>query len=301
MNITHPSPRLNPTESGENNVEFEGRLLYSRYSPEKGVLRTVDAFQPNGASLVLAFSPLLGYGIKALLAKIPADSFVLGIEADDALFEFSQPFLKNFSCYENFAYKNFKTSEDFGNFLEKEVNFGRFKTLQFLNLSGGNFFHKDFYEKLCFLGENLIFSFWKNRITLISLGKLFCKNFFKNLSLLSRARPPAFRSIEAPILVLGAGISCDEIFYSGILRKANFFIIAVDVTAVALAKLGIPCNLIVLTEGQQAIDKAFVGISRNTSLFCDLASRPAIARQFDHLGLTFLQFAQNQARYRPHL
>jgi hypothetical protein len=287
LNITSHNPKLKPTETGENNVEFSNRLLYSRYSPVKGALRTVDEFVPKDSSLILLFSPLLGYGLAELLHKVPENSFVLAVEANEELFSFSQPFLENFSSHKNFAFKNFQSPMEFANFLEKDLSLSSFKTVQSINLSGGTFFSEKFNEKLLEIGQNLIFTYWKNRITLISMGKLFCKNFFRNLPLLSRAGIPAMGCVESPILVLGAGISCDEIIRSNFFKKGNFFIIAVDVTAAALLKMGIPCNLVVLTEAQSAIDKAFVGLPPETPLLCDLTSRSAVVRQFKNLSFTF--------------
>lgn len=257
-------------------------------------MRTVNEFVPKASSLIIVFSPLLGYGLKELWDKLPESSFVLAVESNEELFAFSKPFLSDLPSPVNFAFKNFTSSHEFVNFLETDLSLSRFTAVQCLNLSGGTFFSEDFNANLAEIGQNLIFAYWKNRITLISLGKLFCKNFFRNLPLLSHARVPALRSVESPILVLGAGISCDEIFRSNILKNGNFFIIAVDVTATALLTLGIPCHLVVLTETQCAIDKAFVGVSRSTPILCDLTSRSAIARQFENLSFTFLQFTQSE-------
>ena len=68
-------------------VLYENRYLYSKYNPAASIERLVDRLELKNDTLVLCFSPVLGYGLKKLAEKLPSGCFMLAIEADAQLLE----------------------------------------------------------------------------------------------------------------------------------------------------------------------------------------------------------------------
>lgn len=85
-------PFLSKSENGSV-VFYRGKPLYSQYAPARSVLQVIDStvFQPR--TLVLLASPVLDYGIRELLAKLGEHSYVLAVQPDDVLYNFSMQHL----------------------------------------------------------------------------------------------------------------------------------------------------------------------------------------------------------------
>ena len=66
-------------------VLYRDRYLYSRHSPARAVTTAASGFDILPETLVICFSPLLGYGLSELLSRLPDTGFILGIEADKEL------------------------------------------------------------------------------------------------------------------------------------------------------------------------------------------------------------------------
>lgn len=143
-------------------------------------------------------------------------------------------------------------------------------------------------------------AFWKNRLTLVRLGRLYCKNILKNLPLAAAAFPFDFleHSVEKPILVCGAGESLEELTSIVCEKSANgknaaraindtFFVLAVDAALPALTTAGIGIDAAAATESQLAIEKAYIGLdapiksaaNKRPFFFFDLSSRSSLARR----------------------
>ena len=60
-------------------VLYKNRYLYSKYNPAVGIERLVESLEIREATLVLCFSPVLGYGLQQLAAKMPQNAFMLFI------------------------------------------------------------------------------------------------------------------------------------------------------------------------------------------------------------------------------
>ena len=74
-------PRLVDTGRGFS-VSYKGRLLYSKYAPEKAIEKTLDTLEIRAATIVLCASPALWHGIEKLCGKLGDDCLALGIETD---------------------------------------------------------------------------------------------------------------------------------------------------------------------------------------------------------------------------
>ncbi|MDE5798974.1 MAG: hypothetical protein K2H73_08185, partial [Treponemataceae bacterium] len=76
-------------------LSYQNRLLYSKYAPQKAIVQTIARLTVLPHTLILCASPCLWYGLRELLAKLPADCFVLGIEADKNLHNVAAAELRN--------------------------------------------------------------------------------------------------------------------------------------------------------------------------------------------------------------
>ena len=292
-------------------------------------------------TLVLCASPCLWYGLTELLAKLPADCFVLALEKDENLHEFAKGELKKIRTANTDAMHadattdatNTDATTDATNtdatthaspfpvaLLEPDelldiveiISSGktkhgaslpplyRFRRAIILEMSGGTAFFADLYKKIAFATENAIATFWKNRVTLTRLGRLFSRNVFHNLARLPHSTPLAslLKKIDRPIVVFGAGESAGKTIAS-VPREdwQDYFVLAVDAVLPVLKASGIEPDGIVAVESQLAIEKAYIGCTnaastannrqtatpnkKKTIMFADICSRAQVTA---HVG-----------------
>lgn len=313
------------TEGATFTLQYKNRFLYSKYNPQKNILQAIQNLKLLPGTLVLAFSPGLFYGLEELKKKcVEASSQVLCVEAEKALYDFSFHLNeeKNFNAT-LLPYQN-NTAVGLDDFFNSASQ--KFRRVIRLDLSAGVSFNEGFYKNFYECAQNIVAAFWKNRLTLVRLGRLYCKNIFKNLLL--AAACPSFEAfegtVEKPILVCGAGESLDELTAFAFencsqglaLQQAQkgaaaiaainkrFFILAVDAAVPALLAAGIRIDAIAATESQLAIEKAYIGLGKDCSqdqerdgpiFFFDLTSRAAIARRYaKRSAFYFSEFDQNE-------
>lgn len=302
------------TEGATFTLQYKNRFLYSKYNPQKNILQAIQNLKLLPGTLVLAFSPGLFYGLEELKKKcVEASSQVLCVEAEKALYDFSFHLNeeKNFNAT-LLPYQN-NTAVGLDDFFTNASQ--KFRRVIRLDLSAGVSFNEGFYKNFYECAQNIVAAFWKNRLTLVRLGRLYSKNIFKNLLL--AAACPSFEAFEGtvkkPILVCGAGESLDELTIFLQTQKGaaaiaainkRFFILAVDAAVPALLAAGIRIDAIAATESQLAIEKAYIGIGKDCSqdqerggpiFFFDLTSRAAIARRFaKRSAFYFSEFDKNE-------
>lgn len=291
-------PRLVPTGSGFSilyTVEYNNRFLYSKYSPSRAILSLIEKTQILPGTLVIINSPCLFYGLAELLKKSPENCIFLAIENDENLFELAQDSLKkiteenpetNFSSVHLFSTKNLLALDDF---LRTNINTGTLRRTLPIDFSAGKVFSPQIYDTVSAAAQEIIATFWKNRITLVKMGRLFSKNIFKNLKSLDKGilLNQMKNKIEKPILVCGAGESLDcttaddGTEFSKALRRGDFFVLAVDASFTTLLDRGISVDGVIGLESQFAIQKAYIGHdNRRPLFFADLCSRPQVQRIF---------------------
>ena len=89
MNNSNTSkPCLVETRQGFS-VLYQNTPLYSKYAPKDSILKVIDNLQILPNTLILCFSPVLGYGLQELVNKLPESSFILALEKDKNLYDFS--------------------------------------------------------------------------------------------------------------------------------------------------------------------------------------------------------------------
>ena len=275
-------------------VSYQNRFLYSKYAPSRAIEGAIDSLTILPGTLILSLSPALWLGLDKLIEKLPQDCFVLGIETDKNLHEFAEEKLaelkKSGKVDERVALLPFSENEYIVNILSgerlvKELSLPHISTFRRalpIEMSAGTQFSKEKYFAIASLSQNTIASFWKNRITLTKLGRLYSRNLFKNLANLPVALDfnNLAHKISKPIFVFGAGESIEETVSNipkQLLEKC--FVIAVDAASASLKAMKIKIDAIVAVEGQLAIEKAYIGgTAKSSLLIADITSRKAVTR-----------------------
>ena len=274
-NQNFETPSLVETRQGVS-VLYKDHFLYSKYDPSKAILNIISNLSIPEYSIILIFSPVLWLGLKELLAKLPATSSIAVFEYEKPLFDFAQEnFPNELKDHLNNKIQIFNKSgiKNYFTFIQKQ----HFRKCLKIDFSAASALYKDAYNKIFTLTQRVIDQFWKNRLTLIKFGRLYSKNIFKNLTLLSDAIPLAslYKSVAKPILVLGAGESLNTTILELKKNFSKFFIICVDAAAAPLLDNGITPDAIIAVEGQQVIEQSYIGTPADSKclLIMDLVSR----------------------------
>lgn len=286
--ISDESPALVETARGLS-VAYGDRFLYSRYDPAKAAIAAAKAIQILPETLVLCYSPLLGYGLKDLLARLPPSCMVLAVERDERLMALSLSAIDRAILEDpRFRYARASEPEAIISYVDGFWNKGPFRRCARLELSGGAALHPSFYARVTQLADDYVSRFWRNRITLIKLGRNYARNFFRNLETLAASVPlednapladiaPLANTdpIARPILIAGAGPSLESTIPFMRERREDLHILAVDTALPTLRDAGVTPDAVVLVESQYWIDKAFIGFrGSRIPLYADLTARP---------------------------
>ena len=266
-------------KEGAFSLKYKNRFLYSKYNPEKSVLAAIDSLALLPNSLLLFFSPALFLGWTALKKKAEENNCdILCVEADKALFDFAQKTINEKKIDARLLPFKENTPRGLDDCISKAKK--KYKRVVRLDASAGVSINADFYKNFFECAQNIIAAYWKNRLTLVKLGRLYCMNVFKNLIPSAKCQPFSFyeKSVKKPILLCGAGESLDELTQIAVRDKSktasegksasaaaaritqDFYVIAVDAALSALASSGIKMDAAVATESQLAIEKAYIGL-----------------------------------------
>jgi len=280
-------PEIFPCES-DNTVLYSGRFLYSKYNPQKAILQAIEGEVIRSNTLVVCFSPVLCYGVRELAAKLPPSSAMLLIETDPALFELCKEYypknLKNtFLLSPEALISNVKMFETrFCDFFKNELPPpGTFKRIKRIDFSAGTALTLELYDNIERMFANALSQFWKNRATLMHLGRLYCRNIFLNLARIPFTEELPQKQIDRPILVVASGPTTEALLTlsKNILQK--IYIIAVDTALPVLQEKGIMPNLVVQLEAQFAIEAAYISSGKaELCIAADIVSRMHDARWY---------------------
>lgn len=258
-------------------VQYKDRLLYSKYNPQKNILSLVDSLEILEGTIILCLSPVLCYGLKELLKKVPENCLLICAEADPELFDlFCSQFDSNYFSNKELLVTKTEELTKLPEYLSQNNN-GRFRRCIKIDFSGGADLNRSFYENLYEACQNSVSQFWKNRVTLIKFGRRYSSNFLRNLQLLSKSVKCI--KTDCPILVVGAGESALKTLFQLKQYAERLFIIAVDASLPTLKSLNIRPNAVVCEESQDIIAGAFTGC-RNwyDYLFAGLSTNPNVTR-----------------------
>lgn len=227
-------------------------------------------------SLVLCFSPLLGYGLPELLSSLPANCVVLGIEADPAVFDFTRVHVpESVRKDSRFFLSNISSVQDLVQWFESSCPAPVRRCLS-IDCSGAASLNTNLYRTMVSTLDSVIATWWKNRMTLMVLGRNYHRNILRNLQVLPRSvHLPSCRS-SRPVLVVGAGPSLDvSLPFIGKARE-KVFLLAVDTALAPLAQANITPDALIILESQFWIEQALHGFrGSKIPVFADLTARPA--------------------------
>jgi hypothetical protein len=297
-------PREFPARRG-NSVLYKGKTLLSRLDPVAQAEKIVSQIQCTERTLYFCPSPLYGYGLDGLLKKLKNNSAILCVESDAALYDLS---LKNMAALLEREKQSGKLAlckvddendapEQLCAKVTKLWDGRRFRRVELLHLGGGWQLFPELYEKMEKAVRRDMALRWGNAMTLIRLGRLYCRNFIKNIALIPKLKSISALSFgNAPLLVLGAGPSLDgllaeiENFFRPVLRdrvNRTFKIICVDTCLSALKDRDIKPDLVVVLESQHWNLSDFTGCKGWAApLAFDLSALPSSSRVLD--GETWL-------------
>ena len=174
-------------------VLYRNKYLYTKYNPQAAIIAQIASLQIPNSTLILCLSPVLGYGLKELTEKLPASSYILALECDQMLMRFSLDHC-DFSPFAQQRFSYIRT-DSVAEVLKKieSLPLFPFKKCLVLSCSGGVQLNQVFYDEVRLYADEVISRFWKNRITLMHLGRNYAHNTFRNLLSLARslAKSPA--------------------------------------------------------------------------------------------------------------
>ncbi len=255
-------------------VQYKGRFLYSKYNPARAICSIIEKTTFLPGTIILACSPCLWYGLDELTGKLPENCTIVAVEYDTFLCNIAKQKRQDVFSASETAFLDTK--------LRQLASTGLYRRVVRIDFSAGTVLAPDFYTLVTNAAEQIVATFWFNRITLVKMGRLFTKNLFQNLP--SLAEGPFLQelkgSVSRPILVCGAGESLDS---TPLEQFGSTFVIAVDAAVPSLVKRGIRIDAVVALEGQFVIQKAYIGCERQlkkTILIADIASRPSVLRAF---------------------
>lgn len=274
-------PRLIQTDRGFS-VLYQNKYLYSKYDPQRQLLAGIASLEIPDSALVLCFSPVLDYGIRELIEKLPTSSFILAIEYDPQLMRFSaKHFDSSLLACKQFSYICAATVQEVAHKIESLALYP-FKKCMVITCSGGAHLYRNFYERTERYASEFIARFWSNRLTIMHMGRNYVHNGFHNLiSLLNNPQYALLTGkerITKPVLVMGAGPSLEASRDFIIRNRKNIFLMAVDAAAAAFLPEIRP-DAVVLVESQYWIDSAFIGLQKlHIPLFADITASHRVVR-----------------------
>lgn len=264
--------------SGARNLRYRGRLLYSERGPAFVAERSATACETGPDRLYLVSSPGLWYGLPELLARLERGSAVLCVEAEPELAALERREMPE--ALRSDPRLSFLEAQGPGPILERARSLGAFRRCVPLRLSGGEAFHAELYRSSAALLQSEFAAYWRSKAALLSMGRLWARNIFRNLAVLPELElspPPRL----GPTVVCGAGPSLERAlpFIAESQRTGLLSVLACDTALSPLLDFGILPDLVVCLEGQAYNLADFTRLGdRPLTLLADLSSHPATFR-----------------------
>jgi hypothetical protein len=279
----------------------KGITLLSGIDPVRRADKTADAVLIKERTLYFCPSPLYGYGLSRLLSRLETEvsgSAILCVEADSELYQLTAANIDNVSLSNKKLHiTNISEPGELCSLMRKIWGERAFRRVELLRFTGGWQLYPKLYDAIFTALKNEIAAVWSNVITLAKMGRLYIRNAFRNLALLT-----SFPSINTlsfgykPVLVLGAGPSLDD--FLNILQERRclcgrenrpFKIICVDTCLGALKDRNIIPDLAVILESQHWNLADFTGCRGWEIPFAlDLSALPQSAKQLTGQGYLFM-------------
>jgi hypothetical protein len=279
-------------------VSYLVKTLLSKIDPVAQAERLAAGIDLNESTLYICPSPLYGYGLSLLLEKLPSNSAILCVDADEKLFELSKkaigveaellPNLPKGRKTKPVSLVQAKEAESLCALAKKIWGERVFRRVETIRLTGGWQLFPQLYSDMEAALRREIAVEWSNAMTLIRLGRLYSKNLIRNLANPGCADTDGPDWCSAGILALGAGPSLDPflselyVLYKGKIPEPGerrFRIICVGACLPALADWGILPDIAVILESQHWNLRCFIGLQgQNIDAVIDLSALPASTR-----------------------
>jgi hypothetical protein len=251
-------------------------FLYPPDDPLGYARRRASSAAVPPRTLVFVPSVGLGYGLAELLLRLPEDSSILCMEADQRIMALASSV--GLPSHPRLTVVRADSESAAAQTLAR-MGTGRFRRVMSVPLSAGYRLNPVLYEGVRRILETEIRTYWCNRITLIGMGSLFVRNLFDNLPLLPRSRDAGGLRTEKPVVVCGAGPSLEDCLPMLLKLRGRFLLAAVDTALPALASHSLTPDLIVTMEAQHANLADFLPFrDPRIPLVCDLSACPAVPR-----------------------
>ncbi|OQY34643.1 MAG: hypothetical protein B6241_04255 [Spirochaetaceae bacterium 4572_59] len=270
---------LIPSRNGELNVQYNGKVLYSRYNPSASVERLAGKTPLKARTIYFIPSPLLGYGILTLMESLPEDSILIAVETDQQLMAISTSYISNIQ--KKGVCEFFRLDDPVSLYkIYNGLSCSLYRSCCMIPMNGGYQLNREKYDSLFSSLEHYLQNFWQNRMTSVKLGELWMKNLFSNLSRSEGQQLSHFKT-DRSVLLAGAGESLEGTIPLIKERRERFFILAVDTAVQTLVRSGIIPDAVVNLEAQFHNLKDFYSLSgKPFRQFADLTAYPPSLRRF---------------------
>ncbi|OHD76230.1 MAG: hypothetical protein A3J97_05650 [Spirochaetes bacterium RIFOXYC1_FULL_54_7] len=274
--MIEPSPLLVETGGGFS-LRHGARWLYSRYQPRLAPEKAALDISADPDTLYVVVSPCLCYGLSTLFARLPSSSALLGVELEASLLQIAKDAFSDLNLEPARSRMVDNTLPE--KILGEAASIGKFRRVKEVRLSGGKDLHPTAYDALieAITVNNRLA--WRNRMTLVRLGRLWVKNVIANLANLpwEQVVPPV--PTYKPVMLCGAGPSLDKVLPWLKKHATQLTIIAVDTAAGALAQAGILPDRVVCLEAQAHNLPDFTPLAGlELTLVADISAHPASFR-----------------------
>lgn len=271
-------------------VSLGGRSLTGN-DPAASSLRRIPREVPS-QTLVLLYSPLLGYGVQELRERLDPTSAMLLVELDDRL--------ATIQHHEKSVIPN-PLPEMAGQawsvagavqIADQLIARYGIRRLLTVNLTGGTRLHTRDYAHLTRLVDDRIRLFWNNRGAQIRLGRRWITNLMRNALLDSLPLAALGKTLSPRVVLVGAGPNLDRHLEelqrsfasraeAGRCPPEGVSLVALDTALPALAEAGLRPHLVFSMDGQLANAYDLMPWRwEGATLIADITVHPSIARRF---------------------
>ena len=264
-------------------VKFNGRWLYSSRAPMVASIEAAVSATMLPDTLYIVPSPCLGYGLAELLARLPPSSALLCLETEPALAQLARQ-----ACIDlggnglpppNVALAAPREALAAYRSLEASAGGRRFRRTVELRLSGGRSLAPGAYDEALDAVTSDISTRYRNRLSLVRMGRLWARNVIANLASMRWEDVRAAVPCNQPIVVCGAGPSLDASFALLRRNRKELFVLSCDTASGALFQAGILPDAIVCLEAQVYNVADYLPLGRAaTRHVIDISSHPSTFR-----------------------
>ena len=258
-------------------INYRGKSLYSKYNPSKNSEKIANDAILKSDTLYFIPSPLLLYGLDIILNKLPESSFIICIEVDQSLMKISMDnseHVNNESC----RIVRLDKREQLKLLIE-DIGVWKFRRCEMISLNNGFNINKEKYNYLYEFSSFLISTFWRNRLTINKLGKLWIKNILSNLQNDSELYPENYGK---PVVICGAGASLEDSLSILKSKRESIYIMAVDTALNPLLEYGIEPDIVFALESQfYNLGDFYNSKGKKIDLFTDITGYPPVCRNLN--------------------